>query len=66
MSKPGSAYGNNIVLSFSNGLKRTVKNGGQREEFSDGVLWKPVSESNGKAVVLGPRNVHIASVTVTY
>lgn len=66
LSKSGSAYGKNIVLEFSNGLKRTVTSGATRQEWSDGTLWKPVSDSNGKAVVLGPRNVHIASVTVRY
>lgn len=66
LSKPGSAYGNGITLEFSNGLRRTVTTGANRQEWSDGTLWKPVSDSNGKAVVLGPRNVHIASVTVRY
>ena len=66
LSKTGAAYGNNITLEFSNGLKRTVAAGAKRQEWSDGTLWKPVSDSNGKAVVLGPRNVHIASVTVRY
>jgi|GEM_PF-5583187 len=66
LSKTGSAYGNGITLEFSNGLRRTVTTGANRQEWSDGTLWKPVSDSNGKAVVLGPRNVHIASVTVRY
>jgi len=66
LSKTGSVYGKNITLEFSNGLKRTVTSGAARQEWSDGTLWKPVSDSNGKAVVLGPRNVHIASVTVRY
>jgi len=66
LSKAGSSYGKNITLEFSNGLKRTVTSGAARQEWSDGTLWKPVSDSNGRAVVLGPRNVHIASVTVRY
>ena len=66
LSKSGVSYGNNITLTFSNGLTRTIKNGETRQEFSDGVLWKPVSDSNSKAVVLGPRNVRIASLTVSY
>ena len=66
LSKSGSSYGSNITLEFSNGYKVVVPNGAVRKEWSDGTLWKPISDSNGKAVVLGPRNIHIASVTVRY
>lgn len=66
LKKPGASYGTKITLKFSNGLTRPIKDGSKREEFSDGVLWKPISDNDGKAVVLGPRNVHISSVTVLY
>ena len=67
ISKSGASYGKNIILEFSNGMKYTVPDGSVRKEWPDGALWKPKSDNDpNRAVVLGPRNVHIASVTVRY
>lgn len=50
--KPGGEYGTNITVKYGD---RTwvVSNGAVRTEIG-GFLWKPVSESDGKLVVLVP------------
>ena len=52
-SKPGSAYGNNIQVWIDSILKMTVADGAKRQEGKNGLIWKPVSDSNGKLVVVG-------------
>jgi len=67
ISKSGASYGKHIILEFSNGMKYTVPDGSVRKEWPDGTLWKPKSDNDpNRAVVLGPRNVHITVLTVRY
>lgn len=65
-SKPGVSYGNNIQVFFDNVLTASISSGGSRYERSDGFLWKPVSDNNGKLVILGPFNKKNSSCTIKY
>lgn len=49
-SKPGSSYGSNIKVYLDGVLKMTVVDGSKRQQGSNGMIWKPVSDNNKKLV----------------
>ena len=65
-SKTGAAYGKNIQVWIDGVLKMTVTDGSKRQEGKNGLIWKPVSDSNGKLVVVGEYKVHYSSCTLKW
>jgi len=65
-SKPGAAYGKNIQVYIDGALKMTVADGSKRQEGRNGLIWKPISDNNGKLVVVGEYKVHYGSCTIKW
>jgi len=65
-SKPGNAYGKNIPVFIDGVLKLTVSDGSKRTEGRNGLIWKPVSDSNGRLVVVGEYNVKFKTCTIKW
>jgi len=65
-SKPGSSYGSSVKVYLDSVLVATISNGSSRYEGSNGFLWKPVSENDGKLVILGLYNVKYSTCTIKY
>jgi len=65
-SKPGSAYGKNIQVWVDGSLKMIVADGSKRQEGKNGLIWKPVSDSNGRLVVVGEYKVHYKTCTIRW
>ncbi len=64
-SKPWKDYWNSISVTFDDPQYNfVVEDWSKRKEFSDWRLWKPVSDNDGKLVVLGPFHEYLTSCTV--
>ena len=65
-SHPGSWYGRNIQILIDGKLMMTVPDGSKRDEGNNGLLWKPVSDSNGRLVVVGPYGLTFKECTIKW
>ena len=65
-SHPGSYYGKNIEVWIDGVLKMKVANGGKRQEGENGLVFKPVSDSNRKLVVVGPYGLKFSKCTIKF
>jgi hypothetical protein len=65
-SHPGSWYGKNIEVWIDGTKVMTVEDGGKRKEGKNGLIWKPVSDSNKKLVVVGPYGLKFNSCTIKW
>lgn len=62
---PGSYYGLTPTVNCD-GDKYYIKNSSKRQEESGGWIWKPVSDSNGKLVIVGKHGKKYQACTVIW
>ena len=63
---PGAYYGKNIQIFIDGVYKMTVADGSKRQEGKNGLIWKPISDSNGKLVVVGEYKVKYSFCTIKW